>query len=439
MELQYLALIMFFVLLLGVFSGFPLAFVLMGTGLIFGMAGWGTAVFDQMASRTFGIMANDALVAVPLFIFMGYMMDRSGIADELFGALQEALGKLKGSLAITTVALGTILAATTGVVGASVTMMGLITLPPMLKRNYDIPLATGTILAGGTLGILIPPSVMLILYGPMAGLSIARLFAAAIMPGLLLAGLYIAYIAIRCQLKPELGPALPKEQRTMTQAQLIKKLSVSLLPPVLLILAVLGSIFFGLAAPTEAAAMGGFGAALLCAVYGKLTWANLKDVVYLTMKASAMILILTVGANIFTGVFLALGGGQVIESFLMDTNLPPVGILALVMVIVFVLGMFVDWIAILLILIPVLSPIIKSLGFDPLWFALLVCINLQTSYLTPPFAYSIFYLKGVAPPGVEVAHIYRGVIPFVILQLIGLTLCIVFPKIITWLPALIYD
>ncbi len=439
MEPQYLALTMFAVLLLGVFSGFPLAFVLMGAGMIFGLIGWGGAVFDQMASRTFGIMANDALVAVPLFIFMGYMMERSGIADELFGALQEALGQLKGSLAITTVVLGTILAATTGVVGASVTMMGLITLPPMLKRNYDIPLATGTILAGGTLGILIPPSVMLILYGPMAGLSIARLFAAAIMPGLLLAGLYIAYIAIRCHIRPELGPALPKEQRTMARAQLIKKLCVSLLPPLVLILAVLGSIFFGLAAPTEAAAMGGFGAALLCAAYGKLTWANLQDVVYLTMKASAMILILTVGANIFTGVFLALGGGQVIESFLMGMALPPIGILVLVMIIVFVLGMFVDWIAILLILIPVLSPIIKSQGFDPLWFALLVCVNLQTSYLTPPFAYSIFYLKGVAPKSVEVAHIYRGVIPFLMLQLIGLTLCIIFPKIVTWLPALIYD
>ncbi|MDI6790325.1 MAG: TRAP transporter large permease subunit [Thermodesulfobacteriota bacterium] len=438
MEAQYLALVMFIVLLLGVFTGFPLAFVLLGTGMIFGLAGWGTAVFDQMASRTFGIMANDALVAVPLFIFMGYMMERSGIADGLFGALQEALGRLKGSLAITTVLLGTILAATTGVVGASVTMLGLITLPPMLKRNYDIPLATGTILAGGTLGILIPPSVMLILYGPMAGLSIARLFAAAVMPGLLLAGLYIAYIAVRCYLKPELGPALPKAQRTMTTAQLLAKLATSLVPPLVLILAVLGSIFFGLAAPTEAAAMGGFGAAILCAAYGKFNWPNLKDVVFLTLKASSMILILTVGANVFTGVFLALGGGGVIESFLLASALPPWGILALVMVIVFILGMFLDWIAILLILIPVLSPIIKSLGFDPLWFALLVCVNLQTSYLTPPFAYSIFYLKGVAPKGVEVSHIYRGVIPFVILQLIGLTLCILFPQIITWLPKVIY-
>lgn len=439
MESQYLAILMFVFLLVGVFSGFPLAFVLLGTGLFFGLVGWGAAVFDQMASRTFGIMANDALVAVPLFIFMGYMMERSGIADGLFGVLQEALGPLKGSLAITTVLLGTILAATTGVVGASVTMMGLITLPPMLKRNYDIPLATGTILAGGTLGILIPPSVMLILYGPMAGLSIARLFAAAVMPGLLLAGLYIVYIAVRCYLKPELGPALSKDQRTMSASQLIGKLAVKLLPPLVLIMAVLGSIFFGLAAPTEAAAMGGFGAAILCAAYGQFSWTNLKDVVYLTLKASSMILILTVGANVFTGVFLALGGGNVIESLLVASQLSPTGILVLVMLIVFILGMFLDWIAILLILIPVLSPIVKSLGFDPLWFALLVCVNLQTSYLTPPFAYSIFYLKGVAPAGVEVSHIYRGVIPFVILQLIGLTLCIIFPEIITWLPKVIYD
>lgn len=439
MESQYLALIMFVVLLFGVFTGFPLAFVLLGIGLIFGIFGWGTAVFDQMASRTFGIMANDALVAVPLFIFMGYMMERSGIADGLFGALQEALGPLKGSLAITTVLLGTILAATTGVVGASVTMMGLITLPPMLKRSYDIPLATGTVLAGGTLGILIPPSVMLILYGPMAGLSIARLFAAAVMPGLLLAGLYMAYIALRCYLEPQLGPPLPKDQRTMTVTRLIRQLAVSLLPPLILILAVLGSIFFGLAAPTEAAAMGGFGATILCAAYGKLNWESLKDVVYSTMRASAMILILTVGANVFTGVFLALGGGQVIESLLLASALPPTGILVLVMILVFILGMFLDWIAILLILIPVISPIIKNLGFDPLWFALLVCVNLQTSYLTPPFAYSIFYLKGVAPPGVEISHIYRGVVPFVILQIIGLTLCIVFPEIITWLPKVIYD
>lgn len=439
MDPQFLAVMMFAVLLVGIMTGFPLAFVLLGTGMGFGMLGWGSPVFNQMASRTYGIMANDALVAVPLFIFMGYMMERSGIADGLFDTLQQLLGPLKGSLALATVVLGTILAATTGIVGASVTMMGLLTLPPMLKRGYDIPLSTGTILAGGTLGILTPPSIMLILYGPMAGLSIARLFAAAIIPSLVLSSLYMIYITVRCLLNPKLGPALPKSERNIPLSRLMVKFATTLVPPLALILAVLGSIFFGLAAPTEAAAVGGFGAAVLCAAYRKLTWGNLSETVYLTLRTSAMILILTVGATVFTGVFLALGGGRLIEGFLLGIALPPFGVLVIVMIMVFILGMFVDWIAILLILIPILNPVIRSLGFDPLWFAMVVCINLQMSYLTPPFAYSIFYLKGVAPSNVQVVDIYKGAIPFVILQMIGLALVIVFPDLITWLPRVIYD
>lgn len=439
MDPQLLAILMFVVLLIGILTGFPLAFVLLGTGLFFGLLGWGVPVFDQMVSRTYGIMTNDALVAVPLFIFMGYMMERSGIADGLFDTLQQIFGALKGSLALATVVLGTILAATTGIVGASVTMMGLLTLPSMLKRGYDVPLSTGTILAGGTLGVLTPPSIMLILYGPMAGLSIARLFAATIIPSLILAGLYMAYIAIRCILQPELGPALPASERNIPPGQLIRRFATTLFPPLALILAVLGSIFFGLAAPTEAAAMGGFGAAILCAVYRKLSWDNLRQTVYLTLRTSAMILILTVGATVFTGVFLALGGGSLIEGFLLGMELPQAGVLIIVMLMVFILGMFVDWIAILLILIPILNPVVRTLGFDPLWFAMVVCINLQMSYLTPPFAYSIFYLKGVAPPKVEVVQIYKGAIPFVFLQMIGLILVIVFPDLVTWLPTVIYD
>ena len=439
MDPQFLAIMMFVVLLAGVMTGFPLAFVLMGTGMFFGLLGWGSAVLDQMVSRTYGIMSNDALVAVPLFIFMGYMMERSGIADGLFDTLQQLFGPLKGSLALATVILGTVLAATTGIVGASVTMMGLLTLPPMLKRGYDISLSTGTILAGGTLGILTPPSIMLILYGPMAGLSIARLFAAAIIPSLVLSGLYMVYITIRCVLNPALGPALPAEERRIPLSRLMIKFLTTLVPPMALILAVLGSIFFGLAAPTEAAAVGGFGAAVLCAFYRKLTWTNIKETVYLTLRTSAMILILTVGATVFTGVFLALGGGGLIEGFLLGMALPPFGVLVIVMLIVFLLGMFVDWIAILLILIPILNPVVRALGFDTLWFAMVVCINLQMSYLTPPFAYSIFYLKGVSPSGVEVVDIYKGAIPFVGLQMIGLILVIVFPALITWLPKVIYD
>jgi tripartite ATP-independent transporter DctM subunit len=438
MDPQYIPLWMFLVLLFGIFSGFPLAYVLLGSGFIFGYLGWGTAVFDQMVARTFGIMMNDALVAVSLFIFMGYLMDRSRIAEGLFHTLQLALGPLRGGLALVTVILCTILAATTGIVGTSVTMMGLLALPVMMKRGYDIPLATGSIIAGGTLGILIPPSVMLILYGPMAGLSIARLFTAAILPGLLLAGLYLAYIAVQCYLHPRMGPALPKEERNIPSGELFLLLLKTLFPPLFLILAVLGSILFGLAAPTEAAAVGGVGAAILCLAYRKLDWETLKDVVYRTLQTSAMILVITVGANIFTGVFLALGGGTAIENALLKTVLTPYSFLALVMILIVFLGMFVDWIAIILIMIPIISPIVRKVGFDPIWFAILVCVNLQISYLSPPFAYSIFYLKGISPPGVELKHIYRGVLPFMILQIAGLMICILFPQIVLWLPRLVY-
>ncbi len=435
---EYIALWMFLILLFGIFSGFPLAYALLGSGFIFGYIGWGTAVFDQMVARTFGTMMNDALVAVPLFIFMGYFMERSGIAEGLFHSLQLALGPVRGALAIVTVLLCTILAATTGIVGTSVTMMGLLALPIMLKRGYDIPLATGSIIAGGTLGILIPPSVMLILYGPMAGLSIARLFTAAILPGLLLSGLYIAYIGITCFFWPHMGPPLPQEQRNVSGRELFLLLLKTLFPPLFLILAVLGSILFGLAAPTEAGAVGVVGAAILCFAYKKISWETLKEVVYRTLQTTAMILIITVGANVFTGVFLALGGGTAIENYLLSTALSPYVFLTIVMVMIIILGCFVDWIAIILIMIPIITPIVKKIGFDPLWFAILVCVNLQISYLSPPFAYSIFYLKGVAPPQVELKHIYRGVIPFIILQITGLTLCILFPEIVLWLPSLVY-
>lgn len=435
---DYIALCMFLFLLFGIFSGFPLAYVLLGSGFIFGYIGWGTAVFDQMVARTFGVMMNDALVSVPLFIYMSYLMDRSGIAEELFHSLQLAFGPMRGALAIVSVLLCTILAATTGIVGTSVTMMGLLALPVMLKRGYDIPLATGSIIAGGTLGILIPPSVMLILYGPMAGLSIARLFTAAILPGLLLSGLYIAYIGITCFFWPHMGPALPKDQRNVSGKQLILLLLKTLFPPLFLILAVLGSILFGLAAPTEAAAVGAVGAGFLCLAYRKFTWETMKETVYRTLQTTAMILIITVGANVFTGVFLALGGGTALENYLLKTALSPYAFLAIVMIIIIILGCFVDWIAVILIMIPIITPIIKKIGFDPVWFAILVCVNLQISYLSPPFAYSIFYLKGVAPPEVQLKQIYRGVIPFIILQIIGLLLCIFFPEIALWLPSLVY-
>jgi len=429
---------MFAALFVGVLTGFPIAFVLGGLGLIFGFFGWGPPVIDQIVSRTYWVMNNDTFPAVPLFVFMGCVLERSGFIDKLFEDMRLAMGPLRGSLALATNIVATIFAAATGIVGAPVTVLGLVALPPMLKHGYDKALATGVILAGGTLGILIPPSIMLIIYAPMAQLSIAKMFAAAFLPGFLLSGLYLTYIIIRCYLQPHLGPSLPKEERVISPIRLLGRLSVSLLPTALLVLAVLGSILLGLAAPTEAAAVGATMGLLLGLAYRRLTWQNFKESVYTTLRVSSMILIIAVGASIFTGVFMRLGGGRMIEEVLLGLPVGPIGITIIVMGAIFIMGMFLDWVGILLVFVPVLSPIIITLGFDPLWFAMVICVTLQTSFLTPPFAVSIFYLKGVAPPEVKITDIYKGVIPFISLQLIGLALCIIFPQIILWLPGLLY-
>ena len=438
METELLALLMFAALFVGVLTGFPIAFVLGGLGLIFGFFGWGPPVIDQIVSRTYWVMNNDTFPAVPLFVFMGCVLERSGFIDKLFEDMRLAMGPLRGSLAIATNVVATIFAAATGIVGAPVTVLGLVALPPMLKHGYDKALATGVILAGGTLGILIPPSIMLIIYAPMAQLSIAKMFAAAFLPGFLLSGLYLTYIIIRCYLQPHLGPSLPKEERMISPLRLLGRLSVSLLPTALLVLAVLGSILLGVAAPTEAAAVGATMGLLLGLAYRRLTWQNFKESVYTTLRVSSMILIIAVGASIFTGVFMRLGGGRMIEEVLLGLPLGPIGITIIVMGAIFIMGMFLDWVGILLVFVPVLSPVIITLGFDPLWFAMVICVTLQTSFLTPPFAVSIFYLKGVAPPEVKITDIYKGVIPFISLQLTGLALCIIFPQIILWLPGLLY-
>lgn len=438
MESGTLAISMLAFVAVGIFLGFPVFAVLAGVSLIVGFIGWGPVVLDQMVSRTFWVLMNDTLPAVPLFVFMGCIMERAGIAEKAFGILQVALGPVKGSMALATVLLCTLFAAGTGIVGAPVTVMGLLALPAMMRRGYDIPLATGSILAGGTLGILIPPSIMLILYGPLAGLSVARLFTAGIMPGLVLSALYLAYISIRCILRPQMGPALPPEERAMPKLKLFTLIVADMFPFFLIIVAVLGSIIMGLAAPTEAAAVGAVCGVLLTAAYRRLNWKTIKEAAYETITVSAFILTITIGASIFTGVFLALGGGNVITDFLLGLPLGPYGILAVILFIVFILGFFIDWIAILLICIPIFAPIVPMLGFDPLWFALVFAVCLQTSFLTPPFAVSIFYLKGVAPPGVELTQIYKGVIPFVTLQLVGLALVVIFPQIILWLPGIIY-
>ncbi|MBE9505281.1 MAG: TRAP transporter large permease subunit [Chloroflexi bacterium] len=435
---ETIALLMLPAVAAGIFLGFPVFAVLAGVSLILGFIGWGPVVFDQMMSRSFWVLMSDTLPAVPLFVFMGCLMERAGIAERAFGILQIAIGPLRGSIAIATVFLCTLFAAGTGIVGAPVTVMGMLALPAMMRRHYDIPLATGSILAGGTLGILIPPSIMLIIYGPLAGISVARLFTAGLIPGLVLSGLYMGYILVRCTVNPSLGPSLPKEERDMPLGHMLLLVVRDMMPFFLVIIAVLGSIIGGLAAPTEAASVGVVCAFGLALGYRGLTWARFKEAVFETTAVSAFILTITIAASIFTGVFLALGGGDAITGFLLGLPLGRYGLLTVILLIVFILGFFVDWIAILLICVPIFGPLVPMLGFDPLWFALLFAVCLQTSFLTPPFAVSIFYLKGVAPPEVQLGQIYRGVIPFVALQLIGLALCIIFPQIILWLPHLVY-
>ncbi|MGB9699952.1 MAG: TRAP transporter large permease [Thermodesulfobacteriota bacterium] len=437
MSPEYLAVTMFVGVIILVFAGVPLYLALGGLGLYFGIAGgWAPQVYDQFINRIFGLMSSEVLPAVPLFVFMGAILDKSGAADRLFGALYVAMGGLRGGLAVATILICTIFAACTGVVGASVTTMGMLALPAMLKRNYNIPLATGAICAGGTLGILIPPSVMMLLYGPMVGLSVAKMFMGAFIPGFVLSALFIAYIVIICLIKPEYGPPMPKEERQNIPAlKLAGEIILYLVPPLFLILAVLGSIFFGIASPTEAAAMGGLGAIIVAIFYRRFNLKVLYDGVMNTLRITSMVMFVAVGAFMFSGVFMALGGAKLIGNFIISLPLGKWGILAMMMVVIFILGMLIDWIGILFIVVPIFTPVIQSLGFDVLWFSLVVCVNLQTSFISPPFAYSIFYLKGVAPPEVTIAHIIKGVIPFLILQAIGTALVIIFPQLILWLPS----
>jgi tripartite ATP-independent transporter DctM subunit len=440
MSPEHLAVTMFLGIFVAVLVGVPLYLALGGLALIFGiLGGWAPMVFDQFISRIYGgVMSNEVLPAVPLFIFMGAVLCHSGAAEKLFNALYRLLGGIRGGLAICSTILCTLFAATAGIVGATETTVGLMALPAMLKRKYNISLACGVLCAGGTLGILIPPSVMLLLYGPIAGISVAKLFMAAVFPGLLLAGLYVVYILILCFVKPEYGPALSKEERAeVPMSKLLSEMAKYMLPVLFLIFAVLGSILFGVASPTEAAALGAIGAVIVAMGYRRFNFAILYDSALQTLRITTMITFVTVGAMMFSGVFMALNGAVYIGDLVIGLPLGKWGILFAMMFVVFVLGAFIDWIAILFIAIPIFTPIAVTLGFDPLWFAMLICVNLQISFLTPPFAYTMFYLKGIAPPEVTITHIYWGVVPFIGLQLTALILCIVFPQIILWLPNIV--
>ena len=420
----------------GVMIGYPLAIPVGALGLIFGFLLFGTPVFDLLYARLFKLINNYALLAIPLFVFMGVMLERSGIAEKMYNALYLWLSGLRGGLAIITVLIGTILAACVGIIGASVSMLALLALPAMLRRGYDKSLASGAVCAGGCLGILIPPSIMLVIYGPMANISVGKLFMGAFIPGFILSGLYMTYIAIRCFLQPQIAPAVPIAERQVPFLKKTAMLATSLVPPGLLVLAVLGSIFFGIAPPTEAAAVGAFAATLLTIAYRRFNFGVLKETATQTLMVTSMILLIGGLSFVFVGVFIPAGGNKVVKELILAAPGGRWGAFVMVMFIIFLLGFFIDWIGIVFIMVPILAPIAPELGFDPLWFALMICVNLQMSFMTPPFAPAIFYLRGSAPPdlGITMGDIIRGVFPFVGLIIVGLGLCVTFPQIILWLP-----
>lgn len=431
---ELVAFIMILSMVVFTVMGYPIAFVLGGIATIFGLIFIGPTAISFFMFKIYGLLADYLLVAVPLFVFMGLVIEKSGLANRLYDAMHVLMGRVRGGLAIATVITATIFAAATGVVSASVVTIGLLALNAMLKYKYDKPLATGAICAGGTLGVLIPPSVLLIIYGPTAGVSVGKLFMGAFIPGILLSLLYVLYIAVRCYFRPEMGPALPAEDLNVPMSRKLYLFATSVLPVATLILAVLGSIFFGVAAPTEAAGIGALASIVLAAAYRRFNFADFKEAVYRTATVTAMTFMVLIGAGFFTVVFVHLGGKEVVQNLITGLPLPNWGILFAMLFLIFIMGMFLDAIAIIMIAVPIITPIAAGLGYDPVWFALLVLVTMQAGFLSPPFALSIFYLKGIAPPEIKTAHIYRGVLPFIILQVIGIIILALFPGLITWLP-----
>jgi len=451
--------LMFFAVIGVLLMGFPVAFSLAGTALIFGLIGWWLGVYDPsnygfLFSRYIGLMTNETLVAVPLFIFMGVVLERSGIAEQLLLTMGKLFGNLRGGLGISVVVVGALLAASTGVVGATVVTMGLISLPAMLRSGYDPKLATGVIAASGTLGQIIPPSTVLIFMGDMlAGInqqvqmslgnfapepvSVGALFAGALIPGLILAGSYALYVGVIAYLRPELAPATPVPEAE--RQHLLREVLVALIPPLILILAVLGSILSGIATPTEAASVGAVGAMILAALRRRINLATLHQVVVSTATITSMVFIILFGAAVFSVVFRVMGGDNLVHEFLSNMPGGAIGAAIIVMAIMFVLGFILDTFEIIFIVIPITAPILLTLGLDPIWLGVMVGVNLQTSFLTPPFGFALFYLRGVAPPSVSTGTIYRGAIPFVILQVVIVALLFIFPQLITWLPDLLYN
>ncbi len=421
--------------------GFPIAFTLMAMGVGFAWlafdGNW-EPVMSLLVQRTWSVMTNDILISVPLFVFMGYVVERANILDRLFRSIQIAAGGIPGSLAIATLATCTLFATATGIVGAVVTLMGLLAFPAMLKQGYDVKLSAGVVCAGGCLGILIPPSIMLILYGATAGVSPVQLYAGAFFPGLMLAGMYMVYVVIRCTLNPSLAPPLPPEQRNVPLAKIAYELVTAFVPLALLILSVLGAIMFGLATPSEAAAIGALGALVLAAAYRSLTFEKLKESVFLTARTSAMVGWLFVGSFTFSAVFAILGGDAVIKDFVVGLDMSPFMFLVVTQIIIFILGWPLEWTEIIVIFVPIFLPLLDHFGIDPLFFGILIALNIQTSFLSPPVAMAPFYLKGVAPKHVSINDIFAGVMPFMLIVVFAMVLLYIFPGIGMWLPSYLY-
>ena len=425
------------VMLFAIFIGFPISFTLIFLGFIFGYLGFGHLVFYLMTLQFSMVMTEQALAAVPLFVFMGIMMEQAGLMERLFSSVQLMLARVRGSLYYAVLFVSVIFAAATGIVGASVTILGIMASKSMNKSGYDVRLAAGTITAGGTLGILIPPSIMLVVMGPIMEIPVTDLFAAAIIPGILLALLYAGYTTLRCWQNPSLGPVLPVEMRATSMKQVWIEFFLGLVPPAALVFAALGSILFGFATPTEAAGCGAMGAILLTLAYKKLTFRKLQRVLVKTLEITALIMVLVAASNFFGSVFSRLGTPMVLTEFLLNLEVNKYFILFIVMAMIFLLGWPLEWVPIVLIIIPIILPLIESLGFNLTWFAILVAVNLQTAWLSPPVALSAYFLKGVVPEW-DLKDIYIGMMQFMVLQIIGLILIIIFPQLVLWLPTLIY-
>jgi len=441
-----IALVMLGLFIFVIMFGFPIAFTLMGMGVAFGYYAYyqpGTEFFDNrifylLTQNTWSIMSNDVLVAVPLFLFMGYVVERANILDRLFYSLQVAFRHVPGAMAVAALVTCALFATATGIVGAVVTLMGLLAFPAMLKAGYDQRLSAGVICAGGTLGILIPPSIMLIVYSATASISVVRMYAAALLPGMLLAGLYVAYVITRAVLNPRLAPKLPPDQSNVPWSKALILLLQAFVPLAVLIMSVLGSILFGLATPTEAAAIGSLGSLVLAAAYRALTWQRLQEAVYLCARTSAMVCFLFVGSWTFASVFSYLGGEGLIKDFVLGLDLNPIMFLILAQLIIFLLGWPLEWSEIIIIFVPIFLPLLPHFQIDPMMFGILVALNLQTSFLTPPMAMSAYYLKGIAPPQVQLWTIFKGCFPFLGMVFITMIVVYLFPPVMFWLPDLIY-